>query len=86
MGLGGKMSDSVDPIRVKDLPNEGGIADVRLPKEITRGPGFLDIPQIFRIPRIGKRIHIDNPAPEIRTGKQPTDEIAPDEAATPCHH
>jgi hypothetical protein len=83
MGLGGKMTDGVNPILVEEIPDDRRIANVRLPEYVASRPGLPDTVEIFRISRIGKAVYIDDPPPEIRFREQMADEITTDKTTPP---
>jgi hypothetical protein len=60
------------------------IADVGSDERIPTIANLLNFPQIFSIPGISQLIDVNDPAPKIGSLEEKmTDEIAPDETASP---
>ena len=86
VGFGGKVADGVDFMAKKNFLHQSGVADIGLYKYIAPGISGIDAAQVFRIPRIGQLVHIDNPPPEFLLCQKVMNEIAADETATAGYH
>ena len=86
MGFRREMTDPVNLIFRENGLDGLCVADIRFLKDIAPGITCFHACEIFGIPRIGKLVHIDNPAVEIRLLKNMLNKIGPDKTTATGHH